>query len=290
MATVSPVCDASLSSAALGLGHERRLQQQVFGRVAGERELGEEHHVAHLVGGGLVGRQHPFHVACEVTDHAVDLCARNPQPRHVEESYGTAQLARDASFDGHYGRQTTHIDIGCHRTAGYLVWWLSTQARGAPDECTQGRSDRRRAGWDGRRRNGGRNRRRRHAARGARPRGRARPYHRRRGRVPVQPGPAHALRGLPGHRRAPRLRHRAARQAPTVRGYGRLPRTHRAPARYADRLVQVEARRHTREVAARARGRQPQAHGACTTHAASRWRSGSTSRCRIPTRPRCSRW
>jgi hypothetical protein len=63
-------------------GQERRLEDQVLGRVAGQRELGEDHQVG--AGGGRlgVGAQHPPDIAVEVPDDRVDLRPREPQPLH----------------------------------------------------------------------------------------------------------------------------------------------------------------------------------------------------------------
>src|SRR5262249_32090012 len=57
---------------------ERRPQQQVLGRVAGDRELGEEHEVGPRVPRLREQLEDAVAVAVEVADDAVHLCEREP--------------------------------------------------------------------------------------------------------------------------------------------------------------------------------------------------------------------
>ncbi len=60
---------------------ERRAQQQVLGRVAGDRELGEEHEVGAGVACLAQVREDALRVAVEVADDGVDLCERESHLR-----------------------------------------------------------------------------------------------------------------------------------------------------------------------------------------------------------------
>ena len=65
-----------------GLVDERRAQQQVLGRVAADRELGEGDEVGVALGGAARGVEDQRAVAREVADGAVDLGERDPQSSH----------------------------------------------------------------------------------------------------------------------------------------------------------------------------------------------------------------
>ncbi|MDX6410806.1 MAG: hypothetical protein QOE91_322 [Gaiellaceae bacterium] len=58
-------------------------QQQVLGRIAGHRELGEDREVGALVAGLLEARQDQVAVAVEVAHDGIDLCERQPQRSHL---------------------------------------------------------------------------------------------------------------------------------------------------------------------------------------------------------------
>ena len=64
------------------LGHERRPQQQVFGRVPGDRQLRERHEVAAEVFGLLVGGEDALRVALEVADDEVELGGSHTEAGH----------------------------------------------------------------------------------------------------------------------------------------------------------------------------------------------------------------
>jgi len=65
------------------VGHEAGLQQQILGRVAGDRELGEDGEIGAL----LLGLAHPLvderHVSGQVTDLRVDLTEGHPKHVHA---------------------------------------------------------------------------------------------------------------------------------------------------------------------------------------------------------------
>ncbi len=63
-------------------GDERRAQQQVFGRVAGERQLGEGDEVAAGGVGPLVGVEHAVDVAVEIADDEVELRGGESEAGH----------------------------------------------------------------------------------------------------------------------------------------------------------------------------------------------------------------
>ena len=73
---------ASLSSVSAGLGDERGAQQEVLGRIAGDRQLGEHDEIGAGGLGGLVRLEDAVDVAVEVTDDDVDLGGGDAQPRH----------------------------------------------------------------------------------------------------------------------------------------------------------------------------------------------------------------
>ena len=64
------------------LRHERRPQQQVFGRISRECQLREGNEVAPGRIGLLVRREEPVRVALEVTDHEVQLRGGHPHSSH----------------------------------------------------------------------------------------------------------------------------------------------------------------------------------------------------------------
>ena len=64
------------------VGHEPRLQHQVFGRVAGDRQLGERDDVAPGRLGLVVRGADLGHVAVEVADRRVDLGQGDAQSSH----------------------------------------------------------------------------------------------------------------------------------------------------------------------------------------------------------------
>ena len=70
---------------------EARLEQQVFGRVPGERQLGEHRQVAPLRLGVAEGGDDPLDVALEVADGRVDLAQRHTQPCHDIKGTGRVQ-------------------------------------------------------------------------------------------------------------------------------------------------------------------------------------------------------
>jgi hypothetical protein len=59
--------------------HERRPQEEIFGRIARGRELGEEDEIG--PGGARVGeaREDLVAVSVEVADDGIQLCNREPQ-------------------------------------------------------------------------------------------------------------------------------------------------------------------------------------------------------------------
>ena len=64
------------------LRDERRPQQQIFGRVPGDRELGEDDEVATRGLGLVVRLEDPRRVALEIADDDVDLGGGHPEARH----------------------------------------------------------------------------------------------------------------------------------------------------------------------------------------------------------------
>ncbi len=84
---------ASFSRDLVGLGDERRLQEEVFGRIAGDRELGERDEVAARGVGLLVRVEHARHVAGQVTDDEIELGRREAQPGHTPRIRGDCRRA-----------------------------------------------------------------------------------------------------------------------------------------------------------------------------------------------------
>ena len=74
---------ASLATVSADGGDERGAQQQVFGRVAGDRQLGEHHEVAALGHRRVVRVEHALRVAVEVTHDGVELGDADAQPDHL---------------------------------------------------------------------------------------------------------------------------------------------------------------------------------------------------------------
>src|SRR5690606_7255463 len=70
------------------VGDEAGLQQQVLGRVAGQRQLGEDGQVAARLLGLPGGAQHALDVAVEVADGRVDLAERDADAGHGPPGYG----------------------------------------------------------------------------------------------------------------------------------------------------------------------------------------------------------
>ena len=64
-------------------GQERRLEDQVLGRVPGQGELGEHHQVGAETGRLGVGGQHALEVTVQVADDRVDLGAGQAQALHA---------------------------------------------------------------------------------------------------------------------------------------------------------------------------------------------------------------
>src|SRR5206468_6266148 len=65
-------------------------EDQVLGRIAGDRELREEHDIGAFVRGARRPVGHPRHVPVEVADSGVQLAERDPD--HVRKRTGTASL------------------------------------------------------------------------------------------------------------------------------------------------------------------------------------------------------
>ena len=63
-------------------GDERGPQQQVFGRIAGDGQLGEHDEIGANRRGRLVHVVDPLGVAFEIADDGVHLRGRDPHPRH----------------------------------------------------------------------------------------------------------------------------------------------------------------------------------------------------------------
>ena len=82
-----------------GLRDERRLQQEVLGRVPGDRELRERDEVAARGVGLLVGLEDPRRVAGEVADDEIELGRGEAQPGHVPRIRGRLSRARHCSHD-----------------------------------------------------------------------------------------------------------------------------------------------------------------------------------------------
>ena len=76
-----------------GTGDERLAQQQVFGRVARERELGKGDEVAAGRLGLFVGVDDSRRVAVEIADDHVELRRSNAEPRHAFRIRDTARMA-----------------------------------------------------------------------------------------------------------------------------------------------------------------------------------------------------
>ena len=64
-------------------GEKRRLEQQVFGRIAGDRQLAE-HHDSHVTIGGDVDERvaQLLHVGVDGADGRVELAASDPELGH----------------------------------------------------------------------------------------------------------------------------------------------------------------------------------------------------------------
>ncbi len=71
---------------------ERRAEQQVLGRVPGDRQLGEGDQVGADVLGLLVGGEDARRVPLEVADDEVQLRGRDPDPGHAPKD--TASVLR----------------------------------------------------------------------------------------------------------------------------------------------------------------------------------------------------
>ena len=82
-AAARPGAGRDLLDALLGLGDERGPQQEVLGRIAGDRQLGERDEVAAVGFGPLVRLEDARRVALEVADDEVQLREGNPKPRHA---------------------------------------------------------------------------------------------------------------------------------------------------------------------------------------------------------------
>ena len=82
---------ATLVSATGVVGHKTRLEQQVFGGVAGKHELGEDRQVRALFFGSAQRGDHPLGVATEVADHRVDLAQSHR--RRVIDAKATPDVA-----------------------------------------------------------------------------------------------------------------------------------------------------------------------------------------------------
>jgi len=82
-----------------GAGEERGLEQEVLGRVAGDRELGEHDEVAPGLDGLVVRRQDPRHVPVEVADDEVDLSGGDANPGHDVRIRGPREDAPVATTD-----------------------------------------------------------------------------------------------------------------------------------------------------------------------------------------------
>ena len=85
-----PVRAATFSSDGEVVGHEAGLEQQVLGRVAGDRELGEHGDVAAGRLGPVEHGEQGRHVAVEVADDGVELAGGDPESRHTHEIYRAA--------------------------------------------------------------------------------------------------------------------------------------------------------------------------------------------------------
>ena len=85
--------------ALLGLGDEGGPQQEIFGRVARDRQLGKRHEVAGVGLGPFVRLDDARRVALEVTDDEVQLREGNPKPRHLQRirrTFATNRASRRA--------------------------------------------------------------------------------------------------------------------------------------------------------------------------------------------------
>ena len=88
-----PVRAAELLERLTGPGDERGAQQEVFGRVAGDRELGEGHEVASGGVGLLIGGEHAVDVAVDVTHDEVELRGGEAETGHGPRIRDTACMA-----------------------------------------------------------------------------------------------------------------------------------------------------------------------------------------------------
>ncbi len=66
------------------VGHEPGLEQQVFGRVAGDHQLGEHRQVGPRLLRLAQSAQGPFHVAAQVAHHGTELAQGDAQPSHIQ--------------------------------------------------------------------------------------------------------------------------------------------------------------------------------------------------------------
>jgi hypothetical protein len=78
-----PRAGRDLLHALLCLRHEGGPQEKVFGRVPGDRQLGEHNEVAAIGLGPLVRLDDARRVALEVTDDEVQLRERDAKPGHA---------------------------------------------------------------------------------------------------------------------------------------------------------------------------------------------------------------
>ena len=84
---------------------ERRLEEEVLRRVAGEEELGEGHEIRVLLAGSVDALENLADVALEVTDGRVGLCQRQAQRPH-------ATIVRCASGAGAGHESATYVGCG----------------------------------------------------------------------------------------------------------------------------------------------------------------------------------
>ncbi len=66
------------------VGHEPGLEQQVFGRVAGDDQLGEHSQVGPRLLSLAQSAQDPFHVPAQVAHHGTELAQSDAQPSHIQ--------------------------------------------------------------------------------------------------------------------------------------------------------------------------------------------------------------
>ena len=94
------------------VGHEPGLQQQVLGRVAGDRQLREDGHVGAGLLGDAEGRDDPLGVAAQVADDRIELAERHAQAGHHSRAYarpaGVTKITENrydtVAYLGRYGR------------------------------------------------------------------------------------------------------------------------------------------------------------------------------------------